>query len=167
MKLLRGRRRQLEAIRTGFDIFGFRAQMVGRFNVEDLMVLLGGTAELDAETLLSNIDFGSGNWRRSRTPAHLRRLIREWDSKMLRNFVKFVTGSPCLPYGGLQNLSRSNQIGSTKTKITLTRLPKSGRLPESHTCFNNLDLPDYNDFNCLKNKLAQAMSGDDGHFDLL
>lgn len=127
-KILNGRRRQLEALRRGFDTLDFRSHM-SRFNAVDLRVLLGGPTDLDADMVIENIDFKTGNWRRSRTPAFLQQILAGWNSTRLRMFLKFVTGSPCLPYGGLHKL-RSNQIGSTKTKITLTRLPKSDRLPE-------------------------------------
>ena len=106
----------------------------------------------------------------------------------LRDFLRFITGSPTLPCGGLAD---GNGVGGggggrdgsasgvgrmlvqmadgelSGNLILINRLARSGRLPIAHTCFNTLDLPDYNDYGTLKAKFDQALTGDDGHFDML
>ena len=73
-----------------------------------------------------------------------------------------MTGSPGIPAMGLKKTE-----GQPAGQICFTRLPNSQRLPEAHTCFNTVDMPDYNDYDVLKSKMDQAMNGDDGKFDLL
>ena len=125
------------------------------------------------------MDWSLGNWRRSQaTLQHLRHYIRvgttlplspgcgaagspEAQSAALRRFLKFITGSPNLPYGGLASLPPPSG------KIVFTRLPRSERLPEAHTCFNTVDLPDYGDFATLCEKFNTAIGEDDGVFGLL
>jgi E3 ubiquitin-protein ligase HUWE1 len=38
------------------------------------------------------------------------------------------------------------------------RDPSQSRLPTSHTCFNQLDLPAYDDYDTLKNNLMTAIN---------
>ena len=89
----------------------------------------------------------------------------------LRRFLRFVTGSPNLPYGGLSGggvgSGQAGATGSATGKICFTRLGQSDRLPEAHTCFNTVDMPDYRDYETLRDKLIQSIDNDDGKFDLV
>ena len=40
----------------------------------------------------------------------------------------------------------------------------SGRLPAAHTCFNQLDLPEYESYEVLREQLLIAISQGTGHF---
>lgn len=40
----------------------------------------------------------------------------------------------------------------------LDRDPSQTRLPTSHTCFNQLDLPSYDDYDTLKSNLMTAIN---------
>ena len=169
-KLVTSRRSQLDAIRRGFDMFDF-SRHLQRFSPSDLSLLLMGSNEITPSIVMENIDWTLGNWgKRASTLSHIKRYLREATtdapggiSQMaaLRRFVAFVTGSPNLPYGGLKNLEPPSG------KIVFTRLPNSGRLPVAHTCFNTVDLPDYNSYKILRTKFNQAIYGDDGTFDML
>ncbi len=69
-----------------------------------------------------------------------------------RRLLAFTTGSACAPVRGLGSLA-----------ITLVR--GSGgleELPTSHTCFNQLVLPEYPSGEVMRGKLAIAMAHADG-----
>ena len=185
------RRRQLEAIRKGFHSLDWRGSLK-RFNALDFRKLLCGPDTLTADMVVDNIDFTYGDWRGSRTLEHIKRFLHECEmgrvrrrssgksdrhhkgdhsegSLELRRFLRFVTGSPSLPYGGLSGGGSGGQAaaGAATGRICFTQLPKSDRLPEAHTCFNTVDLPDYNDYVTLRDKLMQSIDNDDGKFDLI
>ena len=89
-------------------------------------------------------------------------MVEGFSADDLRRFVRFITGSPNLPHGGLgrEGISRDGD-GDSYSKIKLSRLPRSqaDRLPEAHTCFNTCDLPDYNNLAALREKFQIAMRG--------
>ena len=50
-------------------------------------------------------------------------------------------------------------MGNNGTQLfTIQRLHKSDKLPIAHTCFNTLDLPDYDSIDVLRDKLLFAIS---------
>ena len=151
-------------MRRGFNVLPW-GESLKRFTAADMLLLLCGPSTIDAEQVIANIDFSYGNWQGSKTLDHICQHLRTLSEADLRNFLKFVTGSPSLPHGGLgAGGMASNQPAG---KICFTRLPNSQRLPEAHTCFNSVDLPDYNDLAMLQEKLRQAIDNDDGKFDIL
>ena len=71
---------------------------------------------------------------------------------MQKRFLRFVTGSDRVPVGGMSEMS---------FKITLLR-DRPDYLPEAHTCFNQLVLPEYPDKATLQQKLIIALSNAEG-----
>ena len=72
--------------------------------------------------------------------------------EMQKRFLRFVTGSDRVPVGGMAEMS---------FKITRIR-DRPDNLPEAHTCFNQLVLPDYPDKERLNQKLTIALSNAEG-----
>ena len=71
---------------------------------------------------------------------------------MQKKFLRFVTGSDRVPVGGMAEMS---------FKITRLR-DRPTFLPEAHTCFNQLVLPEYADKATLQLKLFIALSNAEG-----
>ena len=163
-KLVGERAPQFEALVRGFNIFRFHSHL-HRFNASDLMVLISGPTDITADMVLDNVDFNHGNWRNSKTLDHVRQYIRSLSPSKIKEFLQFATGSPSLPLGGLGQVAEEEQ--PSMGKITFTRLPKSDRLPEAHTCFNCIDLSDYQDYNILERNFEIAIGNYAETFDLL
>ena len=163
-KLVGERAPQFEALVRGFNIFRFHSHL-HRFNASDLMVLISGPTDITADMVLDNVDFNHGNWRNSKTLDHVRQYIRSLSPSKIKEFLQFATGSPSLPLGGLGQVAEEEQ--PSMGKITFTRLPKSNRLPEAHTCFNCIDLSDYQDYNILERNFEIAIGNYAETFDLL
>ena len=128
-------------------------------------MLVSGPSEITAEMVIQNVDFSHGNWRNSKTLEHIQQYIFSLDRSKIKRFLQFATGSPNLPLGGLGQDSEGDQ--PSMGKITFTRLPKSTRLPEAHTCFNCIDLSDYQDYNLLRRSFDIAIENYAETFDLL
>lgn len=67
---------------------------------------------------------------------------------------KECKGTPCLVF-----TSKFPLINHVRHQlIFLDRDPSQSRLPTSHTCFNQLDLPAYDDYDTLKSNLMTAIN---------
>ena len=116
----------------------------------DLRSLLSGPAICTAEDIVGQIEWDP----LQRQPGvensvrYLKRYISVMDSTKIRQFLRFVTGSPCLPFGGLDKGKRIRLLRS-----------RGGcdRLPTVHTCFNTLELPLYGSYEVLKEKFDAAL----------
>jgi ubiquitin-protein ligase E3 C len=67
--------------------------------------------------------------------------------------LNFVTSSPRAPLMGFRAL---------KPQFGIQRVPDPNRLPTASTCVNLLKLPDYQDYNTLKEKLLLAIRAKSG-----
>jgi len=145
------RRAALEAVSRGFQCMGFHGEL-RRFNGHDLRTLICGSTLVTPQLVLESVELDTPEWRRSNVPRFIRAVLSEMAEEDLRRFLRFVTGSPCLPHGGLGH-------DPNNPRIRFNRLPTSTRLPQAHTCFNTVDMPSYASVAVLKDKLLQAIRG--------
>lgn len=104
------------------------------------------SAEILAQALVPTHGFTVN----SKTYQNLLTTLQEFNLSQQEKFIKFVTGSPRLPNGGLLGLS---------PKLTVVRKEDSGdtHLPSVMTCANYLKIPDYTSIEILKKNLTYAM----------
>ena len=96
--------RQIEAFRTGFEAI-FPIKSLSAFYEDEIEAMLCGTGEKWTPTMLSSvIKFDHGYTRSSPPIMALLEVLSELDSVDQRRFLRFVTGSPRLPPGGLAAL---------------------------------------------------------------
>ena len=74
---------------------------------------------------------------------HLKALLRKMSKSELQKFLIFITAQSALPTG-------------TK-KIRISKTSSTTSCPVAHTCFNRLDLPDYNDTETLSRMLRISL----------
>lgn len=79
-------------------------------------------------------------------------LLDEWDDAQRRKLLAFSTGSDRAPVNGLKSL---------KFYIVMEG-EEDGRLPTSHTCFNQLLIPKYTTKDVLRKNLEQAIDNATG-----
>jgi hypothetical protein len=83
------------------------------------------------------------------------------DQQDLALFVQYVTGTSKVPVGGFKSLQGMN--GPQKFQIHLMKERNNAKdinstpLPQSHTCFNQLDLPIYKSEDELREKILMAI----------
>jgi E3 ubiquitin-protein ligase HUWE1 len=73
-------------------------------------------------------------------------VLEEFDDKLKASFMLFISGSFKVPLGGFKELGFEIQKSYDKDS-----------LPVAHTCFNSLDLPEYESKEILKDKLTKAI----------
>lgn len=76
-------------------------------------------------------------------------------TEKLRKLLKFITGSSTAPVNGFKDYSK---MGGN-IKICFYGEDKN-RLPISHTCFNEINLPNYPNEEILDQKLSTAIECD-------
>lgn len=74
---------------------------------------------------------------------------------MRSRLLQFVTGTSRVPMNGFKELYGSNG----PQPFTIEKWGAPNNLPRSHTCFNRLDLPPYESYQELKDKLIKAIEG--------
>lgn len=67
----------------------------------------------------------------------------------MARLMQFTTGCSQLPHGGFQELN---------PKFQLTAAPTMNNLPTAHTCFNQLCLGDYDNFEMFEKSLIYSIS---------
>ncbi|RZC76532.1 hypothetical protein C5167_000633 [Papaver somniferum] len=153
--------RQGEAFKSGFNqVFPLTSLKV--FTGEEIDRLLCG--EQDAWTsneLLDHIKFDHGYTVSSPQIIYLLEIMKDLQRDQQQAFIKFVTGAPRLPHGGLAALN---------PKMTIVRKHSNewadGDLPSVMTCANYLKLPPYSTKDIMKEKLLYAITEGQGSFHL-
>ncbi|KAJ0503251.1 putative HECT domain, armadillo-like helical, HECT, E3 ligase catalytic domain-containing protein [Helianthus annuus] len=153
--------RQMDAFRSGFNQV-FPIDNLQIFTDKELERLLCGESETWNSTQLSDlIKFDHGYTASSPPILHFLEIIQEFDYEQQKAFVKFVTGSPRLPLGGLASLN---------PKLTIVRKHcdkvVDADLPSVMTCANYLKLPPYSSKETMKEKLLYAITEGQGSFHL-
>ena len=87
-------------------------------------------------------------------------IISKWSQDDLKKLLKFVTGTSIVPFGGFDYWSKFECSFIIEFKSI-----SSERLPVSHTCFNKIEIPNYDKKEILEQKLLLAINCDDFGFE--
>ena len=127
--------------------------LVSLFSPEELELLIAGLPEIDIADLKKNTDY-AGYRPTDEAIQWFWQAVESFDAGDRARLLMFVTGTSKVPLGGFKALR--GQRGPQKFTIQ-----KAGgdleSLPASHTCFNQLDLPAYRDYDTLREKLLIAL----------
>jgi len=119
----------------------------------ELSILIGGMECQNLEEI-EKYTIYNGFRRDSAIVQHFWEVFREYDVKMQKKFLRFVTGSDRAPSGGLSRMAIVFMRNGGDTE----------RLPSSQTCFNTLLIPEYVSKEKLKEKLSLAITHTEGFF---
>ncbi|KAG5360586.1 E3 ubiquitin-protein ligase ptr1 [Yarrowia sp. B02] len=144
---------QLEHFLQGFhDIVP--KELVSIFNEQELELLICGLPEIDVDDWRNNTVYT--NYSASSPQIQwFWRSIRSFDDEERAKLLQFVTGTSKVPLDGFKELEGMN--GPTKFNIHRA-YGNNERLPSSHTCFNQLDLPEYDSYETLRGSLLLAIT---------
>ena len=79
--------------------------------------------------------------------------LRSWPTERKARLLQFTTGTSRVPVNGFKDLQGSDG----PRRFTIEKSGDPNGLPRSHTCFNRLDLPPYQDYESLERKLRYAI----------
>lgn len=132
-------------------------ELVSIFDEQELELLISGLPDIDVNDWQNNTTYT--NYSPSSTQIlWFWRAVKSFDNEERAKLLQFATGTSKVPLNGFKELSGANGV----CKFTIHRDYGSvERLPSSHTCFNQIDLPAYESYETLRGSLLLAIT--EGH----
>lgn len=121
---------------------------------EFISLLSGSGVDITSKDLFSFVKIGSGYQSHSPQISWLFEFILEMTDNERKDFIRFITGFPHLPIGGLAELHPPLTIGVHFVENGLDDTD----LPSALTCGNYLKIPKYSSKAILKEKMRIAMT---------
>jgi E3 ubiquitin-protein ligase HUWE1 len=136
--------RMTSAIKQQIDSFldGFHElvppELISIFDAQELELLISGLPDIDLDDLRANTEYVG---YKSSDPmiSYFWAALRSFSKEERALFLQFVTGTSKVPLDGFTALQGSEGV----RKFNIHRAFGAHLLPTTHTCFNQLDLPDY------------------------
>lgn len=132
-------------------------EVVAIFDEQELELLISGLPDIDVDdwknhTVYQNYSASSPQiqwfWR----------AVKSFDTEERAKLLQFATGTSKVPLHGFKELTGVNGV----SKFSIHRdYGSTERLPSSHTCFNQIDLPEYTSYEMLRGSLLMAIT--EGH----
>jgi hypothetical protein len=144
---------QIDAFLRGFHEI-IPAALISIFNEQELELLISGMPDIDVDDWKNNTEY-SGYTVSSPQIQWYWRAVRSFDQEYRAKLLQFVTGTSKVPLDGFSKLQGSS--GVQRFQIHRDYGAK-GRLPSAHTCFNQLDLPEYDSYEQLREQLMKAVN---------
>eukprot|EP01015_Nassula_variabilis_P034500 TRINITY_DN8508_c0_g1_i11.p1 TRINITY_DN8508_c0_g1~~TRINITY_DN8508_c0_g1_i11.p1 ORF type:complete len:153 (-),score=36.33 TRINITY_DN8508_c0_g1_i11:175-633(-) len=127
--------------------------LISIFDSRELELLISGLPDIDIQDLKENTEYH--NYTRDTIQIKwLWEILENFDQSMKAAFLQFVTGTSKVPLDGFRSLRGINGI----QKFQIHKAFNKESLPTSHTCFNQLDLPEYQSKEILYEKLMIAIT---------
>ncbi|PWY98189.1 HECT-domain-containing protein [Testicularia cyperi] len=151
-RLTQSIQQQIEAFLAGFNEI-IPADLIRIFSEQELELLISGLPDIDVEAWKNNTElhgYSSGDaviqwWWRA---------VRSFDQTEKAKLLQFITGTSKVPLEGFAHLQG---VQGTQ-RFNIHKAYGSDRLPAAHTCFNQLDLPQYDSYEKLRSSLLLAMN---------
>ncbi|RWS23608.1 E3 ubiquitin-protein ligase SMURF2-like protein, partial [Leptotrombidium deliense] len=151
----RGIEQQFQSLQKGFSEL-VPHQLLQSFDEKELELVIGGLGKIDicdwkANTRLKhcNADVNVVKW--------FWQAVDSYSEERRARLLQFVTGSSRVPLQGFKALQGST--GAAGPRLFTIHLvdTSTDNLPKAHTCFNRIDIPPYESFHKLHDKLTQAI----------
>lgn len=140
---------QFQQFKNGFKMS--MPQILNSFKYFDLDILVSGTQVLNWSALKTNTTYANGFSANSPSVTMFWSIFDSLDEKAKGLLLQFITGCARAPAGGLEAVN-----------IVIQRSGDISKLPTSHTCFNTLVLPDYQNEHRMKEALQICSSNAEG-----
>ncbi|KAI4297837.1 hypothetical protein L6164_037702 [Bauhinia variegata] len=145
-------RPQINSFLEGFNELVPR-ELISIFNDKELELLISGLPEIDLDDLKANTEY-TGYTVASSVVQWFWEVVKTFNKEDMARLLQFVTGTSKVPLEGfkaLQGISGPQRFQIHKA------YGAPDRLPSAHTCFNQLDLPEYTSKEQLQERLLLAI----------
>ncbi|XP_042519571.1 E3 ubiquitin-protein ligase UPL1-like isoform X2 [Macadamia integrifolia] len=145
-------RPQINSFLEGFNELVPR-DLIAIFNDKELELLISGLPEIDLDDLKANTEY-TGYTAASSVVQWFWEVVKAFNKEDMARFLQFVTGTSKVPLEGFKALQG---ISSPQRFQIHKAYGAPERLPSAHTCFNQLDLPEYSSKEQLQERLLLAI----------
>jgi len=162
MKMTDGIQPQITAFLAG--LYSLIPQgLLSLFDARELELVIAGIEEIDVSDLREHTEY-QGYGRDAPAIKWFWEVVEDMAPQERALLLQFVTGSSKVPLEGFRTLQGNSGIQRFQIHKSYAG-PE--RLPTAHTCFNQLDLPEYPSKEVLRNRLMLAICEGSGYFGLV
>ncbi|XP_030649981.1 E3 ubiquitin-protein ligase NEDD4-like isoform X2 [Chanos chanos] len=149
--------KQMSAFKEGFYEL-IPQDLIKIFDENELELLMCGLGDVDVNDWRENTKYKNGYGPNHAVVQWFWKTVLLMDAEKRIRLLQFVTGTSRVPMNGFAELYGSNG----PQLFTIEQWGTSDKLPRAHTCFNRLDLPPYESFEELREKLHIAIENAQG-----
>lgn len=149
--------KQMTAFKEGFFEL-IPKDLIRIFDENELELLMCGLGDVDVNDWRQNTKYKNGYCGDHVVIQWFWKTVLLMDAEKRIRLLQFVTGTSRVPMNGFAELYGSNG----PQLFTIEQWGTSDKLPRAHTCFNRLDLPPYESFEELREKLNIAIENAQG-----
>ncbi|XP_054735742.1 E3 ubiquitin-protein ligase Nedd-4 isoform X2 [Anastrepha obliqua] len=149
-----------EQMSSFLDGFGsiIPLNLIKIFDEHELELLMCGIQNIDVKDWRENTLYKGDYHQNHIIIQWFWRAVLSFSNEMRSRLLQFVTGTSRVPMNGFKELYGSNG----PQMFTIEKWGTPNNFPRAHTCFNRLDLPPYEGYVQLKDKLVKAIEGSQG-----
>ncbi|XP_046806889.1 E3 ubiquitin-protein ligase Nedd-4 isoform X2 [Lucilia cuprina] len=148
---------QMTAFLDGFGSV-IPLNLIKIFDEHELELLMCGIQNIDVKDWRENTLYKGDYHQNHIIIQWFWRAVLSFSNEMRSRLLQFVTGTSRVPMNGFKELYGSNG----PQMFTIEKWGTPNNFPRAHTCFNRLDLPPYEGYLQLKDKLIKAIEGSQG-----
>ncbi|KAG7201867.1 hypothetical protein KM043_004582 [Ampulex compressa] len=148
---------QMNAFLEGFNAL-IPPTLVKIFDEHELELLMCGIQHIDVKDWKQNTLYKGDYHANHIVVQWFWRVVLSFSNEMRSRLLQFVTGTSRVPMNGFKELYGSNG----PQLFTIEKWGTPDNYPRAHTCFNRIDLPPYESYQQLRDKLIKAIEGSQG-----
>ncbi|KAM8872698.1 E3 ubiquitin-protein ligase NEDD4-like isoform 2-T2 [Synchiropus picturatus] len=149
--------KQMNAFLEGFTEL-ILIDLIKIFDENELELLMCGLGDVDVNDWRQHTVYKNGYCPNHPVIQWFWKVVLLMDAEKRIRLLQFVTGTSRVPMNGFAELYGSNG----PQLFTIEQWGTADKLPRAHTCFNRLDLPTYESFDDLREKLLMAVENAQG-----
>ncbi|XP_042304191.1 E3 ubiquitin-protein ligase NEDD4-like isoform X3 [Sceloporus undulatus] len=149
--------KQMNAFLEGFTEL-LPTDLIKIFDENELELLMCGLGDVDVNDWRQHAIYKNGYCPNHPVIQWFWKAVLLMDAEKRIRLLQFVTGTSRVPMNGFAELYGSNG----PQLFTIEQWGSPEKLPRAHTCFNRLDLPPYESFEELREKLLMAVENAQG-----
>ncbi|CAL8317662.1 unnamed protein product [Lota lota] len=149
--------KQMNAFLEGFTEL-IVVDLIKIFDENELELLMCGLGDVDVNDWRQHTVYKNGYCPNHPVIQWFWKVVLLMDAEKRIRLLQFVTGTSRVPMNGFAELYGSNG----PQLFTIEQWGTPEKLPRAHTCFNRLDLPTYESFEDLREKLLMAVENAQG-----
>ncbi|XP_065821328.1 E3 ubiquitin-protein ligase NEDD4-like isoform X10 [Labrus bergylta] len=149
--------KQMNAFLEGFTEL-IIVDLIKIFDENELELLMCGLGDVDVNDWRQHTVYKNGYCPNHPVIQWFWKVVLLMDAEKRIRLLQFVTGTSRVPMNGFAELYGSNG----PQLFTIEQWGTPDKLPRAHTCFNRLDLPTYDSFEDLREKLLMAVENAQG-----